>query len=58
MLPICESGHGSEMKMLIFNLDNSSQASLFNITKGDTVKCRQLQLLIVIPGVQAMLLDY
>lgn len=50
MLPICESGHVSERKMLIFNLSDSSKSSLFYITKGDIVKCRHLQHLIVIPG--------
>lgn len=49
MLPVGESGHGSEM--LFFKTGDSSKASLFYITKGDIVKCRHLQHLIVIPGV-------
>lgn len=51
MILICETGHGSEIKMLIFNLGDSSKASLFYIKKGDIVKCRHPQHLIVIPGV-------
>lgn len=49
MLPVSENGQGSEM--LLFKIGYSSKTSLFYITKGNIVKCRHLQHLIVIPGV-------
>lgn len=38
VLHICESNHGSELKWLIFNLDDSSRVSLFYILKNNNKK--------------------
>lgn len=38
VLHICESNHGSELKWLIFNLDDSSRVSLFYILKNNNNK--------------------
>lgn len=51
MLPLRKSGHGSEIRILIFYLGDLSMDSLFYITEGDIDICRHLQYLIVIHGV-------